>query len=442
MKKMRRNALLLGLCGILSMGAALSGCGGQTSELKASSEPAPAPLATVYNATVPLGGNAFITASAANASEVIGDGGLGNWTDAATVTSVYFRLAQAGTLKIGVVASLNGATSSKVKVSINGSPFTINLSGSASKTYDVATVNIPAAGYVKVDLQGVSKVGGYFGDVSAIKIAGTAATNGMQFANDAANYYWSRRGPSVHSGYVTPANTEYFYNEITVPVGEDKIGSYFMSNGFNGGYAGMQVKSTTERWILFSVWDGDNNAKTTLVRKGPDVVDNSFGGEGTGGQTYLVFNWKAGNTYKFITRGQPDGAGNTSYSAWIYTPETASWRFIATWKRPATNNSYLTGNHSFLENFEVEKGYLGRKVLLGNQWARSNTGVWTESTQMRYTGDATVTNQQRMDYAGGVEAGKFYLRNGGFFANYVAVGQNFNRTPTGVVPNVNVSSLP
>ena len=40
------------------------------------------------------------------------------------------------------------------------------------------------------------------------------------------------------------------------------------------------VKSTTERWILFSVWDGDNGAKTTLVRKAPNVVDNSFGGEG------------------------------------------------------------------------------------------------------------------------------------------------------------------
>lgn len=440
MSNVRRNAFLLGLIGLISMG--LSACGGQSSQTNLASGPEPAPLATVYNASVPLGGNAFITTSVANASEIIGDGGLGNWTDARTVTSVYFRLAQAGSLKLGMVASLNGASSSKVKVSINGTPFTVNLSGSASKTYDVGTVNIPAAGYVKVDLQGVSKVGGYFGDVSALKIAGTAASSGMQFANDIANFYWSRRGPSVHSTYVTPANTEYFYNEITVPNGEDKIGSYFMSNGFDGGYAGMQVKSTTERWILFSVWDGDNNAKTTLVRKGPNVVDNSFGGEGTGGQTYLVFNWKAGNTYKFITRGQPDGAGNTSYSAWFYAPETGSWRFMATWERPATNNSYLTGNHSFLENFEVENGYLGRKVLLGNQWARSSTGVWTEATQMRYTGDATATNQQRMDFAGGVEGGKFYLRNGGFFANYVPAGQNFNRTPTGVAPNVNVSSLP
>jgi hypothetical protein len=50
------------------------------------------------------------------------------------------------------------------------------------------------------------------------------------------------------------------------------------------------------------VWDADNGAKTTLVSKGAGVVDNSFGGEGTGGQSYLVYNWIAGNTYRFITR--------------------------------------------------------------------------------------------------------------------------------------------
>lgn len=435
---MKMNRRMMLVSGLLSL---LAACGGQGSGETSTSSMAPAPLALSYSASVPLGGNAFVTASSANASEIIGDGGLGNWTNANTVTSVYFRAAQAGSLNLGLVARLAGATSSKVKVTVNGAVFNVNLSGSSSKTYDIGTVNIPAAGYVKVDIQGVSKVGSYFGDVSVIKIGGTASTN-AKFANDAANYYWSRRGPSVHAGYTTPANTEYFYNEITVPVGQDSIGSYFMSNGFNGGYAGMQVKSTTERWILFSVWDGDAGGKTTLVRKGPNVVDNSFGGEGTGGQTYMVFNWQAGTTYKFLTRAQPDGAGNTSYSAWFFTPETAAWRFVATWKRPGTNNSYLTGNHSFLENFIDTNGYLGRKVLLGNQWARSNTGVWAEATQMYFTGDATVTNQQRMDYAGGVENGKFYLRNGAFFANYVPVNQSFNRTATGVAPNINFAALP
>lgn len=429
----------MGIIALIAM--AMLGCGGQTDAQKVVGSDSMSPPATTYKATVNLAGNAFITNAGIGAGELINANGLANWTNASTITSVYFRLAQTGQLKLGLVARLSGSTASTVKVSINGTAFNVNLSGANSKTYDVGTVNITAPGYVKVDLQGVSKNGGYFGDVSAVKIAGTAATSGLNYADDAANYYWSRRGPSVNFGYTTPANTEYFYNEMTVPAGEDKIGSYFMANGFSQGYMGIQVKSTTERWILFSVWDADNGGKTTLVRKGAEVVDNNFGGEGTGGQSYLVYNWLAGNTYKFITRAIPDGAGSTLYSGWFYAPESATWRFIATWKRPSTT-TYLTGNHSFLENFIDTNGYLGRKVLIGNQWARNVSGVWSEVTQAQFNGDATAANKQRMDFAGGLENGKFYMRNGGFFANYVTLGQTFNRPATGVAPTVNVATLP
>jgi len=284
----------------------------------------------------------------------------------------------------------------------------------------------------------VSKTGGYYGDVSALRVTTSSALN---YANDPANYYWSRRGPSVHMGFTVPANTEYFYNEVTVPTGQDQVGSYFMTNGFNGGYCGLQVNSASERRILFSVWDADNGAKTTLVRKGPDVVDNGFGGEGTGGQSYLVYNWVAGNTYRVITRAQPDGAGNTDFSAWFYAPETGAWRFIATWKRPATS-TYLAGVYSFLENFIDTNGYLGRSVRFGNQWARNTSGTWTELTSGRFTGDATAANAQRMDYAGGIQNGAFYLQNGGFFNDYVSINQTFTRAATGQVPAVDVSALP
>ena len=420
----------------------LSACGGDGStraDTQAQSLAAPqAAAAAGATSTVALAGNAFITSAPAGAAEVINDNGLANWNNASTVTSAYFRMATAGSVTLGLDARLAGSNNSTIRVTVNGTPFTVALAGTATKTYAVGTVNVAAPGYVKVDLQGVSKDGGYFGDVSALKVTTTSTVN---YANDAANYYWSRRGPSVHMGYTTPANTEYFYNEMTIPIGQDPIGSYFMANGFSGGYFGIQVKSTTERWILFSVWDADSGAKTTLVSKGAGVVDNSFGGEGTGGQSYLVYNWIAGNTYRFITRARPDGSGGTNFSAWFYAPETGVWRYIATWKRPATV-TYLTSNHSFLENFIDTNGYTGRRVQYGNQWARNANGTWSEVTAGRLTGDATVTNAQRMDYAGGLENGRFYLRNGGFFADYVPVNQNFTRPATGQQPTVDVNSLP
>lgn len=392
---------------------------------------------TMSAKTVALSGNAFITTAPAGAVEVINDSGLANWTNANTICSAYFRMTSAASVTVGLNASLTGSNNSSVRVTINGTAFTVQLSGTTAKTYSVGTVNVAAPGYVKVDLQGVTKDGSSFGSVSALSVTTTSA---LDFANDAANYYWSRRGPSVHMTYTVPANSEYFYNEVTVPVGQDVVGSYFMVNGFSAGYSGIQVRDN-DRWILFSVWDADDGKKTTLVSKGAGVVDNSFGGEGTGGQSYLVFNWVAGNTYKFITRIRPDGSGSTLYSAWFFAPELNVWRYIATWKRPSTN-TYQSGVHSFLENFLDKRGFTGRRVQYNNQWARNVNGTWSEATAGRLTGDATANNRQRMDYAGGLENGRFFLRNGGFFSDYVALNQNFNRPATGQQPAVDVSTLP
>ena len=417
--------MLLAACG----GATATGSGGTA--LLAATVAAPA-----TSATVELAGNAFITSG--NEGAVINERGLAGWSNPAAVASTYFRVAGAGPVQVALDASLADGGNSTIRVKINGTPFDVKLAGKERKTYAVGTVNVAAAGYVKVDLQGLSRLKATFGDVAALKVTSNAA---LAYANDPANYYWSRRGPSVHMGYTVPANTEYFYNEMTIPKGQDAIGSYFMANGFGQGYMGIQVKSPSERWILFSVWDADNGAKTTLVSKGAGVVDNAFGGEGTGGQTYLSYNWVAGTTYRFITRARPDGNGGSDYSAWFFAPETGKWRYIATWKRPAIS-TYLTGVHSFLENFIDTLGYTERRVQFGNQWARNVAGTWSEVTAGRFTGDATATNAQRMDYAGGVENGRFYLHNGGFFADYVKTSQNFTRPATGQAPAIDVNTLP
>ena len=301
--------------------------------------PAVTPPAT--NIAVPLAGNGYITQLPTGAAEEITDNGLSKWTNKETITSTYFSLGQTGRLSVAIKAKVAPAGSSVVSVTINGTTFTINLAGSDYTTYFAGTVNIAAAGYVKVDLKGISKTGNYFADVSDVMIGGTATTGSLVFANDPANFYWSRRGPSCHLNYTIPsADKTYFYSELTVPAGEDKIASYFMANGFGEGYFGMQVNSATERRVLFSVWDpAAGQGQTTLIRKGPGVTAGTFGGEGTGGQSYLQYNWKAGNTYKFLTRALPDGAGNTVYTSWFFAPEEGSWRLIASFNRPNTNTN-------------------------------------------------------------------------------------------------------
>ncbi|MDT8999086.1 DUF3472 domain-containing protein [Paucibacter sp. APW11] len=425
-------ALSLGLLALASVAASVQA---------ASSSPA----ATVAKAPAPVVspvGNAFFTRFGDN------DGAwmdydsrtLRDWSDPSTVISSWVRVAQPGKLSVALKASLPQGGASTLRLSVNGKSVPIKLSAVPGPVASLASFDIAQAGYVRIDLQGVSRTGPEFAVVSGLELGGTAAP-GLVYANDAENYYWSRRGPSVHLGFTTPANTEYFYSELTVPTGEDTLGSYFMTNGFNEGYMGVQVNGPNERWVLFSVWDPAVGS-TTLLRKGPDVITNGFGGEGTGGQSHLVFPWVAGNTYKFITRARPDGQGATDYSAWFFAPELGQWRFIATWHRPNTN-TWLKGAYSFLENFYDENGFAGRRALYGQQWAVSSTGVWTELNKARFTVDATGAAKQRMDFAGGLDAsGKFYLRNGGFFNETVPANQNFTRPLTGMQPQVQLNTLP
>jgi Domain of unknown function (DUF5077)/Domain of unknown function (DUF3472) len=387
---------------------------------------------------VPLGGNAYVTQGSIGTT-TIGTTGLRKWSSASNTVSVYFKVKTAGTLTLSLRARVPSG-SSKISVTALGSTFTSSMTGTTLKTYVLGTVNVAAAGYVKVDLKGVSKTGTNFADINDLIVNGTSTTQGVISGNVANDFYWTRRGPSVHMSYTIPSNTEYFYNEVTVPVGQDKIGSYFMANGFEGGYFGIQVNSATERRVLFSVWD-PSNGTVSLVKKAANVTANGFSGEGTGGQSYLHFNWKAGTTYKFLTRVRPDGAGSTLFTSWFFAPETGSWVFIATWKQPNTT-TYYTDAYSFLENFEENYGHEGRYAEYGNQWARTTNGTWTEATKGSFSVDATGSNNQRADYAGGKQGAKFFLKMNGFFNETVTPGSTFTRTASGVAPTINLSALP
>lgn len=406
------------------------------------------PFGTAFAQTktvVPLGGNAFVTRVAPAGDELVDDTGLHNWTSNKAIASVYFFVKRPGKVELSLVGSLNGATRSTVQVSIGGQRRLTALSGTATSSFPAGTFTIARPGYVKVDLQGVGTDGDYYGDISGLEISGSATGAGVVFANDPENFYWSRRGPSGHLSFTVPENTEYFYSEITVPKGRDPVGTYFMANGFSDGYFGIQVNSKTERRILFSVWDSPTG-KTTLVKKGEDVIAQDFGGEGTGGQSFLRYNWEPGRTYRFITRARPDGEGNTLYSAWFGTPcphgyGDCEWKFIATWKHDGVSN-YQKGVYSFIECFDPDLGYLDRMALYGNQWAITKDGVWTELKSARFSVDATAKNKQRLDITGGAIAPAFYLRNDSFFSDFATPGTVFNRGPSRFKPEVDLSALP
>lgn len=392
---------------------------------------------------IPIGGNAWI----AGGGDSVTKEGIVNWSDPRSVCRVFVRVTQPGTFKVSLVLPADGT--SKIKVTILNKHAEVSVDGGVAGEWSVT-----APGYVPVEIQGLSKSGNNFGTLTGIGVSGSAITPEMTYVknNDGNYFYWGRRGPSVHLRYDTGGkdDVEWFYSEITVPEKNDVIGSYYMANGFGEGYFGMQVNSETERRVLFSVWSpfktDDPKAipegeRIVLEKKGEGVYTGEFGNEGSGGQSYLRYNWKADQSYGFLLRAQPDGAEATTYTAWFLAPEVSQWKLIASFKRPK-KSTYLKGLYSFLENFVPETGHLTRMAYYSNQWLVDSKGVWTELKSMMFTGDATARKNYRKDYAGGVEGTSFFLKNCGFFNDFTALDQTFTKTSIGKPPKIDFSKLP
>ncbi|HLN55834.1 MAG TPA: DUF3472 domain-containing protein [Bacteroidales bacterium] len=404
-------------------------------------------LISAQKVFIPAAGNAWTFPYTPGRDQVVTREGIKNWADTATIIRIWFRTESAGDLEVSLYVKVEGKTEILMKCENQSKPVT--LQNVTNDTIQAGKFHITKPGYHFIEFRGLNRTGNYFVEMPGIIIEGEATSGKLTFVRD--DFHFGRRGPSVHLRYDLPAEASeimWFYNEITVPEGEDVPGSYFMANGFADGYFGMQVNSGTERRILFSVWSPyktDNPGeipeeyRITLLKKGSDVVTGEFGNEGSGGQSFRRYNWKSGNTYRFLLRGAPSVKGSTDYTAWFYAPETGKWDLIASFRRPKTDN-YLKNLYSFLENFIPETGSIARKGYYSNQWVADKAGKWYELTSARFTADATARKGARLDYAGGTENGKFFLKNCGFFDNTTQMDQAFKRNPSGNQPVIKLTN--
>ena len=394
---------------------------------------------------VSLSGNSYVVQDRGGAK--ISDKGLTNWTDENSKINTYIYFSKPQTVSISIIGKLDKGNS-KIKFTANeGSKTIILKEGSFEER--VGTVVVKQAGYVPLSLEGISKSGDCFAIIESFVIV--ADDDKMVYVQDFSDY-WGRRGPSVHLNFEMPKDTiEWFYNEVTVPENNDVLASYFMANGFGEGYFGMQVNSPTERRILFSVWSPfdtqdpkliPDSLRIKMLRRGDNVHIGEFGNEGSGGQSYLRYNWKAGNTYKFLTHIKPTGNGSTIYTSYFYATDENRWLLIASFLRPQTNTYYKRA-HSFLENFNPEQGYITRKVYFGNQWYRNKNGKWLAGEKSSFSYDATAKQGVRLDYKGGYNEveNKFFLQNCGFFSDSTPFGEKFTLKPLNKAPEIDFELL-
>lgn len=398
--------------------------------------------------SIPTKGNTWIEGFNSQQDRVLLENGVKDWNPTNASAKTYFYTEATGEINIGLLAKARSAT--EVNVTFNGTSQKINISSSELTLVPVGSFSIQEPGYHIVEISGSDPANKAI-DIAEIRIGGAATEGRVYYAKD--DFYWGRRGPSVHLTYQVPEEASdvlYFYNEIEVPEGEDVLGSYFMANGFAEGYFGIQVNGAEERRILFSVWSPfktDNpdeipeDQKIQMLKKGEGVYTGEFGNEGSGGQSYRKYMWKTDTRYRFLLKAKPNGDNSTDYTAYFFAPEIGKWELIASFRRPETD-TYVTRPHSFLENFHTETGNQTRKGLYTNQWVYDTNGKWHEMTTAKFTADATARKESRMDYAGGTEGTSFFMKNCGFFSGWTTIDTMIERQSLGEAPLIDFSLLP
>lgn len=300
----------------------------------------------------------------------------------------------------------------------------INLKGTGKQdTVPAAHVIIPRTGYYRYELKPKND------PASAITIRSLLFKSNEAGAEVHNTDYQS--SPSVHLSFSSTAPTtksyNWIYEEILVPEGADPLATYYMSLGFYRGYMGIQTNSSKERRVLFSVWDSKDAQKdstikqndyVSLVAKGKTTTVNSFGGEGTGGQSYVpTANWKTGKPVKFLMNLLPQDNNSIVISAW-YQVEGEDWTYVASWRAPK-EQKYFDGFYSFIENYGYTNGQIRREAYYYNAWGRENTtDKWINFNKVHFS-HTDGKEGQRVDYEQGVSAkfpNRFYMASGGYTA--------------------------
>lgn len=203
---------------------------------------------------------------------------------------------------------------------------------------------------------------------------------------------------------------------------ESAPGTYFCAANFNDGYIGFQELGNGHKWLIFSVWDpvskGDNphdipeNERAKLIQKGDNVTAKRFGGEGTGGQSFMDYEWKVDEPMRFLVIRKPDGDTFKQVSGYFFNNKTKAWELISCWRteqKPGEFSYAVSFVEDFARNYTSAKQI--RKAAYGPAFACSNDGKWTELRTGTFTADDTPSDAIRAEII--EETGAFSIQTGG-----------------------------
>jgi len=344
-------------------------------------------------------------------------GAVPGWDDKNNHLVWYVKFRKLGAVKASVLIHSDAKVDETMRLDYFDSQGIIggagtSFSGSGTQELPGGTVELREPGYVKFVLSSAHSLKGL--QIDSLKLVGDNVFDAL------VNETRWRSAASVHLRWPVAPDSQvtWFYNEILPK--SAPLATYYMACGWHRGYFGIQANSPTERRVIFSVWDSgteknsrDNVAKdlqVQLVGKGPGVFTGSFGNEGTGGHSHLVYPWKVGQVQRFLVRAQPAG-DKTTYSGYYYFNDRKQWGLISSWTAPQ-DGKYLHGLYSFIEDFWGGEGQKQRVADYGPAWVQ-NGKTWTQVQDGSFTHTAKMANY-REDYFFKVNGIRVTASSGGY----------------------------
>jgi hypothetical protein len=236
---------------------------------------------------------------------------------------------------------------------------------------------------------------------------------------------------SVHLRYPGPEGIA-FYNELTVE--QSAPGTYFMVCGFDKGYFGIQELADGKKVVLFSVWDpGEQNdpkavasdRQVKVVAQGDGVRVKRFGGEGTGAQSFLDYDWKIGQTCRFLIKATIE-RDRTTYAAYFRPADAAAWKQMAAFS--TLSGKPMRGYYSFIEDFRRNRvsATQARRARFGNGWVLKPDHQWVALTRAHFTADSNPAT----NIDAGTDGASFFLATGGDTRNdHATLDATIDRPP-------------
>ena len=223
---------------------------------------------------------------------------------------------------------------------------------------------------------------------------------------------------SVHLSYPAPVGSAF---TVELSVTQSAPGTYFMACGWDKGYFGLQELGDGKKVLIFSVWDSPSDNpkdakpedRVKVLHQGDKVRVKRFGGEGSGGQSFLDFDWQPDTPYPFLLKAKPDGQ-RTEYAGYFKPPAATEWTHLVTFST-VTGGKSLSGYYSFVEDFRRDKvsATQARRATYGDAWVKPLTGAWQPLTKARFTADANPA----LSIDAGRVGDRYYLATGGATAN-------------------------